>query len=176
MNIIYSDAQSRIYIVLTDNVQEPILDESENIGLKIWRESDDYFFDFSDSQFKESGWIELEGHPFLELNETTTPGIYYYSFDPAGNADNYGFWVDYSQGDVIARGIDVLTAGGIFDEFRVHKTELNQYFNLVEGVREDVEITLIDDDTLLPISNARIEVWNQAETILYLLAYSNVSG
>jgi hypothetical protein len=51
---------------------------SETIALSIQKVSNGYWFDFSDSTFKESGWTNKT----TNLTEDSTNGFYYYSFNP----------------------------------------------------------------------------------------------
>src|SRR3990167_5048518 len=72
-----------------------LLTGSTSVILTIQREIDDYYFDFSDGSFKNSGWTS-SGQPMTELDATGMAGTYYYDWDTAnigtqGSQRNYLF-------------------------------------------------------------------------------------
>lgn len=65
----------------------------QTVALKIMRASDGYWFDFSDSTFKNSGWSSKSAN----LSEDSTEGRYYYTWNPPASetgAEQYLFCAD----------------------------------------------------------------------------------
>lgn len=65
----------------------------QTVTLKIKRVSDGYWYDFSDSTFKNTGWTNKS----TNLTEDSTEGFYYYLFNPPASetaAEQYQFLVD----------------------------------------------------------------------------------
>ena len=56
-----------------------------DVLLEIRRESDGFYFDFSDSTFKSSGWTTRQ-EILSELDSTNSPGVYFFTF--SGFAEN----------------------------------------------------------------------------------------
>lgn len=58
-----------------------------DVLLTIRRESDDQYFDFDDSSFKGSGWVDRD----LQMggkDATNSPGVYFYDWDTTGLSDD----------------------------------------------------------------------------------------
>jgi hypothetical protein len=66
---------------------------SETVALQIQRASDGYWYDFSDSTFKNSAWTSKT----TNLTEDSTNGLYFYVFDPPASEtgpEQYVFTID----------------------------------------------------------------------------------
>lgn len=80
---------------LYDAQGDPI-SSSTDLGVKIKRDADDYFYDWDDSQFKASGHTTLGGQ-MAEINVTVVPGEYEVSVDVSGwSAGVYTAYVEYT--------------------------------------------------------------------------------
>lgn len=69
----------------------------QTVTLKIKKISNGYWFDFSDSTFKVSGWTSKS----VNMSEDSTEGYYYYLFNPPASetaAEQYQFCVDNASG------------------------------------------------------------------------------
>lgn len=58
-----------------------------DVLLSIRRESDDYYIDFDDGVFKNTGWTTRQLQ-MSEKNSTYSPGVYFYDWDTDGFADD----------------------------------------------------------------------------------------
>jgi len=84
----------------------------DTVILQIQRVSDDYWWDFDDSTFKNSGWTDSD----LQLSYETMGEYYYYKFVPTDtSADEYIFVVDNvsttygdHQAEVVSYQADVI--------------------------------------------------------------------
>jgi hypothetical protein len=124
----------------------------QNVEIKIQRASDGYFFDFNDSVFKASGWIDEQ----MKLSEDDVNGIYYYTFNPPASetsAEQYVFIVDNADatyGDHQAQLVNYQKiAGSVWDETNVCDSLsasqcLSTIKNSTDGDREGLDYSGIE--------------------------------
>lgn len=122
------------------------------VTIKIQRSSDGYFYDFSDSTFKNSGWTNKT----VNLSEDAVNGIYYYTFNPPSSetsAEQYVFIVDNSDATYADHQAQVVNyqkiAGSVWDETNVCDSLsasqcLSAIKNSTDGDREGLDYSGIE--------------------------------
>jgi hypothetical protein len=99
--IIPTDATEPIEVLILDGSLVPITGKSD-ILISIRRTSDDYYYDFDDDTFKNSGWTTRR-EAMTEVDSVNDPGVYGYDFDTSAitnktTDDTYMIRVDQSPG------------------------------------------------------------------------------
>lgn len=102
MSRIQTDSTERTEILALDEDSQPITGLTDLL-LSIRRISDEYYYDFDDDTFKNSGWTTRQ-EALSEIDSTNSPGEYYYDFDTSAitNAtanDTYELRVDQDPGE-----------------------------------------------------------------------------
>jgi len=95
---------------------------SSDLGVKIKRDADDYFYDFNDDTFKPSGWVSISG-TLTEVDATIVPGEYEVNEDVSGWDD--GVYTAYFQYAGISAWTDA-------EEFRVYSGK-----DISEAIEDD---------------------------------------
>lgn len=86
-------------------VKDEALLSGATVLLSIRRRSDNKFYDFSDSTFKASGWVEKE-HTMTEV--IGQPGYYEYQFNSSGfSDDSYLFYVACDSADNVPQAGEI---------------------------------------------------------------------
>ncbi len=124
----------------------------QTVTLKIQRASDGYFYDFTDSTFKNSGWTNKT----VNLSEDATNGLYSYTFDPPLSetaAQQYVFIIDNANatyGDHQSQVVNYQKiAGSVWDETNVCDSLsasqcLSAIKNSTDGDREGLDYSGIE--------------------------------
>lgn len=108
----------RLLAVIHDSAGD-LITGSGSLDLTIYREYDGYYYDFSDSTFKASGWTS-SSTAMTELDATGNAGVYYYDWD-ASAVGTIGSQRDYIFRAELSTSIDSpligrLKLGGWIDQ------------------------------------------------------------
>jgi len=171
---IQNGQSEQIELLLTDYDNTPI--SGATINVKIRRISDDYFYDWDDSTFKNSGWTTI-AQAMTEVDSTNDIGKYKMTFDTSGfDDDTYEVRADYNSGGVEKHFIGELKVGDYIDNILSKDNIRRTFYISSTGVparnvgvgkydKELVEIKAeADADWSAPIKSFYLYYWYDNDT------------
>lgn len=131
---------------LYDASGDPI-SSSTDLGVKIKRDSDDYFYDWNDGTFKPSGHTTISGQ-MTEINVAIVPGEYEKSVDASNwSGGVYTGYIEYT-GTAIPKFRDAIEFV-VFKGYEIHELILRFIRNAQKFSGSNM--ILLDDDDSTPL-------------------------
>ncbi len=129
-----------------------------DVLLKIRRDSDNKYLDFSDNTFKASGWVSLT-QQMAELDAANYPGRYSYDFDTTGFTDDtYRLIATSVSAEKFEDG--ELKVGGYVDNLDVAVSGINVIVTDIQNI--------VKNKLTIDTANSKLQLWDAAgTTVLY---------
>lgn len=152
-----------------DNENNPVVGESDSTSLKIMRESDGFFYDWHDSTFKSSGWLEVET-TMEETSPTVAPGYYQKNVNESSWQDGvYLLIFNFDNGSVIVNGSQEaevvdgkIVSFSTSDNVKVIAEDQKRLLGLVH---ENIFIDNTEYDATGNLIAARVRIYSDASSV-----------